>query len=596
MIQLLSKEVSDKIAAGEVVDRPLSIVKELVENALDAGADSLVVEIRNGGKSYIRVSDNGIGIGPDEVEIAFLRHATSKIRQAEDLNHIRTLGFRGEALSSIAAVTRIELLTKRREDKTGTRLILSGGQIIDQKPVGCPDGTTIVVEDLFYNTPARLKFLKSDAAETGVITDFMSKIALAYDQCQIRFICNGNTLFTTMGKGNRLQNILTVYDRTIQDHLLPVESEGEDYTLRGYVSKPSFTKTSRKYQIHFVNGRVITSRLLDQAVEEAYREKMFDGRFPVVFLFLDAEPGKLDVNIHPNKKEIRFEEEDRVRELVAQAIRRGLDRPESVPVIEKKIKQEKTFVFPDPVSVSTPIPEAPIEFRASTPIREEQVDIKNILSTMRREEVQKETWTAKETMELPVMAPAMEELTVLGSVFSSYILASGEQHFYLIDQHAAHERITYEKLLMGSRNGNQAVQHLLVPFIQSLTYGERQHLEDWIRFFSRLGYEAEEFGPNDFRITGVPAFLSLEEARNFLRYLTENIQEDVDLNNPSMQEKIVARACKSSVKAGDSLKREEMDHLIKELFHCENPYSCPHGRPTLIRLSKGEIERMFKRI
>jgi DNA mismatch repair protein MutL len=201
MIQLLSKEVSDKIAAGEVVDRPLSIVKELVENALDAGADSLVVEIRNGGKSYIRVSDNGIGIGPDEVEIAFLRHATSKIRQAEDLNHIRTLGFRGEALSSIAAVTRIELLTKRREDKTGTRLILSGGQIIDQKPVGCPDGTTIVVEDLFYNTPARLKFLKSDAAETGVITDFMSKIALAYDQCQIRFICNGNTLFTPWERG-----------------------------------------------------------------------------------------------------------------------------------------------------------------------------------------------------------------------------------------------------------------------------------------------------------------------------------------------------------------------------------------------------------
>lgn len=594
MIQLLSKEVSDKIAAGEVVDRPLSIVKELVENALDAGADSLVVEIRNGGKSYIRVSDNGWGISSDEVEIAFLRHATSKIQQAEDLNHIRTLGFRGEALSSIAAVTRIELLTKRREDKTGTLLRLSGGQIIDRKPVGCPEGTTIVVEDLFYNTPARLKFLKSDAAETSVITDFMSKIALAYDQCQIRFICNGNTLFTTMGKGSRLQNILTVYDRTIQDHLLPVEWEGPDYTLRGYVSKPSFTKTSRKYQIHFVNGRVISSRLLDQAIEDAYREKMFAGRFPVAFLFLDAEPEKLDVNIHPNKKEIRFEEEDLVREFVAQAIRRGLDRPEAVPAIEKKASREKNFVFP----VSTPETPAEknIEIKASTPIREEQVNIKNILSTIRREEDRKETWTVKESTELPVMAPPIEDLTILGSVFSSYILASGNQHFYLIDQHAAHERVTYEKLMIGFRRGDQRIQQLLIPFVQSLTYGERQHLEDWIQFLNRLGYEAEEFGPNDFRITGVPAFLSLEESQDFLRYLTENIQEGADLKNSAIQEKIVARACKSSVKAGDSLKAEEMEHLIKELFLCENPYTCPHGRPTLIRLSKGEIERMFKRI
>ena len=596
MIQVLSKEVSDKIAAGEVVDRPLSIVKELVENALDAGGDSLVVEIRNGGKSYIRVSDNGSGIPAEEVEIAFLRHATSKITQAEDLNHIHTLGFRGEALSSIAAVTRIELLTKRREDKTGTMLRISGGHITDKKSAGCPDGTTIVVEDLFYNTPARLKFLKSDAAETSVITDFMSKIALAYDQCQIRFICNGNTLFTTTGKGSRLQNILTVYDKTIQDHLLPVESEGTNYRLRGFVSKPSFTKTNRKYQIHFVNGRVITSRLLDGAIEEAYRGKMFEGRFPVTFLFLEADPEKLDVNIHPNKKEVRFEEEAQVKEFVAQAIRQRLTTPESVPVIEKKISRDKTFVFPAPVSVSIPNSEDLSELKAPAPIREEQVDIKNILSTIRREEAHQGSSLVKESMDLNVNPAPLEELTVMGSVFSSYILASGEEHFYMIDQHAAHERVTYEKLLHRSHSAHQTIQQLLVPFVLHLSYGERQNMEDWTRFLSRLGYEAVEFGPNDFRITGVPGFLSLEEAREFLHYLTENFQEGTDLGNSSVQEKIVARACKSSVKAGDSLKPQEMEFLIKELFLCENPYTCPHGRPTLIRLSKGEIERMFKRI
>ncbi len=616
MIQILSREVSDKIAAGEVVDRPLSIVKELVENALDAGADSLVVEIRNGGKTYIRVSDNGEGMRPEEAPLAFLRHATSKIRRAEDLERIQTLGFRGEALSSIAAVSRVEMVTRRASEKAGTLLRVAGGQLLDQRSAGCPEGTTLVVEDLFYNTPARLKFMKSDGAETAVITEFMSRIALAYHQCRIRFINNGNVLFSTPGDGDRFRNILTIYDKAVQDQLLPVNVQDAGYQLSGYISKPSFTKASRKHQIYFVNGRSIVSRVLDKAVDEAYREKMFEGRFPLAFLFLEADPEKLDVNIHPNKKEIRFEEEQQVCAFVARAVRQALDTLNAAPGIPAGRPRPK-------VSDG------------------EQVDIKKILSNIREAEAQEAALRVREREELfhdgtaepaanrepgdhpdgdpstvfavdtagpegnePSDAPVPpvargaegEEIIPLGAVFSSYLLASDGQHFYMIDQHAAHERITYERLIRRKNSEPIAVQQLLTPMILGLSYGERVQMEDWTRFLVELGYEAEEFGPRDLRVTGVPGFLSLQEARDFLHLLVENAHENADLANPAMRERLVARACKSSVKAGDALRPEEMKRLILDLFRCENPYSCPHGRPTLIRMSKQEIERMFKRV
>ncbi|MDO4552385.1 MAG: DNA mismatch repair endonuclease MutL, partial [Bacillota bacterium] len=332
----LAKEIADKIAAGEVVERPLSVVKELVENAVDAGASSIVVEIRNGGKTYIRVTDDGFGIPADELETAFLRHATSKIRSAEDLERIQTLGFRGEALASIAAVSRVEVVTKTADARLGMRVKFEGSQLTEKGEVGCPDGSTFVVTDLFYNTPARLKFMKKEAAESSLIIDFISKMALAYPHIRFRMINGDSVLFSTNGKGNLYQNILTIFSRDLADHLLSAEAEKEGMTLQAWLSPPENSRSNRKYQIFFVNGRWVNSRLLEAAVKDAYAEKMPEGRHPVAFLFLEMDPARLDVNIHPNKKEVRFDHEGEVRVFISEALRRALHSQNAVGQLKGK--------------------------------------------------------------------------------------------------------------------------------------------------------------------------------------------------------------------------------------------------------------------
>ncbi|MEG0157378.1 MAG: DNA mismatch repair endonuclease MutL, partial [Anaerovoracaceae bacterium] len=324
MIKILDKSVADKIAAGEVVDRPSSIVKELVENAIDAGATSIIAEIKNGGKSYIRITDNGSGIPQEETELAFHRHATSKITQAEDLDALETLGFRGEALASIAAVSRTELITKTKTSKTGTRLYISGGEITDKSSIGAEEGTTLIVRDLFYNVPARLKFMKSDSTESGLILNFMSQIALAYPQIKIRMISNNNILFNTNGKGDRLHTIATLSGKSQSQHLIPIFGQKDYLTLTGYVSGPGESKSNRKSQVFFVNGRVIHSKVLEKGIAHAYRDKLFEGRHPIVYLFLEVSGSTVDVNIHPNKKEIRFFNEDFVRDFLCETIRAAL--------------------------------------------------------------------------------------------------------------------------------------------------------------------------------------------------------------------------------------------------------------------------------
>lgn len=636
MIKVLEKNIADKIAAGEVVERPVSIVKELVENAIDSGADSIVCEIKHGGKSYLRVTDNGCGIPKDEAETAFLRHATSKINTVRDLDAIDTLGFRGEALASIAAVTHTEFVTKTKDAKMGVKLLIHGSEVISNIGTGCPDGTTIIVTDLFYNTPARRKFLKSDSAESGQIIDFMSQIALAYPKIKFRFINNGNIVFSTMGKGDLLNTILAVYKLSEYRDLVPLEYEFGGNRVYGYISGPGLSRSNRKSQIFFVNGRVVGSKIIEKGINEGYRERLFEGRFPVAFLFIETDPAKLDVNIHPNKKEVRFDNESEIVNLVAEGVREALGTKEAVVQVKNIFKDAE--------------PEKPAP--------QEQVDIKQILSTRRTSDVVKEpepvysapkasvtpavsgigtetplfeksvpkVGTETDVMEktvptslpdentkqnagpMPSAKPALsiekpaaqpfdfEELTLTGSIFGTYITAVDGKNFYLIDQHAAHERIFYEKLVGEYLADEKLKQPILTPILIEVPLTVKENEYDWLDSLEEMGFAIEEFGQNSYVIREIPTFMTLSEAEEFAKEYIDSIHEGTNLNNTVVINKLITKSCKSAVKAHDYLTIEESRALMAQLKTCRNPFSCPHGRPTFIKLSQYEIEKMFKRV
>lgn len=621
----LPKNVADKIAAGEVVDRPLSIVKELVENSIDAGAKSIIVEIKNGGKSYIRVTDNGSGIEKQDVDLAFKRHATSKIKNASDLDHISSLGFRGEALASIAAVSRVELITKTAGDKSGIRIRIEGGEVLEKEDTGCPEGTTILIEDLFFNTPARLKFMKPDATESTLIIDFISKMTLAYPQLKIRLINNGNILFSTAGKGDIYSNILTIYSKEIGDKLIHLQAEQEQMTLEAFVSAPNNSKTNRKSQIFFVNGRYINSKIMDHAVADAYLEKLFEGRYPIAFLFLQIPPEKLDVNIHPNKKEVRFENERLIRDFITDAIRKSLQSKEAIP----EIKEKNLFQFRSSDPIKKDFSESqnsaePNERENKKPITEEQVDIKKLLFEQRQQEQDQEQAAVAEIQrsrqveetedvyqpdhkvieigEASDTKPRvkaefdMRELSVTGSIFGTYITAVDENSFYLIDQHAAHERIFYEQLLAQYQKQDKVQQLILTPIVVNVTHAIKNDTGGMMDFLGNLGFQIEEFGPTAYIVKAIPVFMDLEGAKDFIDYLLDNISEEADLENQKKISAIITNACKKAVKAHDVLDRQEIDRLMADLAKTKNPYSCPHGRPTFIKLAKYELEKMFKRV
>lgn len=620
MIRVLEKQVADKIAAGEVIERPVSIVKELTENAVDAGASSITIEIKNGGKSYIRVTDDGCGIPAAEAETAFLRHATSKISTAKDLDAIHSLGFRGEALASIAAVTHTELITKTRAEKVGTRLLIHGGEVLAKEGTGCPDGTTMVVTDLFYNTPARRKFLKSDGAESGQIIDFVSQIALAYPGIRFRFINNGRHLFSTSGKGDLHAAILSVYQLAEYRDLVAVEYEEDGTSVRGFISRPSLTRTTRKNQIFFVNGRVVASKVIEKGVSEGYRERLFEGRHPVAFLFIETDPARLDVNIHPNKREVRFDDEKAITEIVAKGVRLALGTRAAVTEVK---------------NVFTAAPEKPAETTApgeavkKTIIKpaEEQVDIKQILATKQRPApkseqalkpepqaaapaVREETapYTAEQdvkasTAKAPVFieSPGQKpfdfaELKITGVVFDTYITAVDRGNFYLIDQHAAHERVFYEKLVGEYLAEEKLRQPILTPIMVEVPLDVKENEYDWMDSLTDMGFAIEPFGMNSYVIREIPTFMSLSEAEDFVNVFVENVSAGTQLSNTVVINKLITKSCKSAVKAHDRLSTAELQALMDQLAACKNPFSCPHGRPTFIRLSQYQIEKMFKRV
>lgn len=611
MIKILDKQVADKIAAGEVIERPVSIIKELIENSLDAGADSIVVEIKKGGKKYIRVTDNGCGIASDEAETAFLRHATSKISSASDLDSINTLGFRGEALASICAVTRTELLTKKSGEKTGTRLVIHGGEIISHQATGCPDGTTMIVTDLFYNTPARLKFMKSDSAETSLITDMVSRIALAYKDVSFRLINNGNILFSTKGDGNRLENIARIFSSIDTRDLVPLEHESENMRITGFISTPAMSRTTRSGQIFFVNGRSVISKVMERGVSQGYRERLFEGRYPVALLFLEVKAEDLDVNIHPNKKEVRFNNEKETELFITEAVKKALSLQSAVtrgasifrfsPETEEQWENEKNSGEKYGCDSE--------EFQAAPHVSEdrnplckdnsgEQINIKTIIPAVSDDiAVELPTEEKEISLDAPSVKPFdFDDITIKGIIFDTYIVAEGDGYFYLIDQHAAHERIFYEKLVKEYLSDEKLRQPILMPLMIETDISAAGKEAFWLPLLSDMGFSIENFGGSSYRITEIPTFMELSEAEKFVYDFIDGAEKKIDRNNSVIIDKLITRSCKSAVKAHDRLSAEEAAALLNDLKKCTNPFSCPHGRPTFVRLSLYEIERMFRRV
>lgn len=606
MIKILEKQVADKIAAGEVIERPLSIVKELIENSIDSGATSIVCEIKNGGKALIRVTDNGSGIEKDQVETAFLRHATSKITQVKDLDSLDTLGFRGEALASIAAVSRVQLLTKVASEKTGTELLIHGGQVISNKPTGSPDGTTMVVSDMFYNTPARLKFLKNDGAEGSAVIEFMSQIALAFCHIKFRVINNGKIVFSTIGDGNRLNTIASIYPNIDIKNLVPIYNEEDGYKVEGFISTPAMSKPTRNSQVFFVNGRVIESKVIEKGLVNGYRERLFEGRHPVAFIFLQTPPSSLDVNIHPNKRQVRFNNEQKIIELIQNTVIMGLGTKESVVRAENifKLREPKktTTIDPKPTQEQIHIYNSKvlnIENKKPRELETEKkddktIDIKTLLSTKQQEPLTIEEEMIK--IDSPINKPfEFDTLKYLGTIFDTYILATDENCFYMFDQHACHERIHYEKFVSQYNQEEKLRQPIMFPFVISTSF-DTSIDDNWVNALTKMGFAIEEFGFNSFRIPEIPTFMTIKEAENFVSDFVDNIKDDNQLTNTVVIDKLIMKSCKASIKANDKLTMEEIKALMDQLSKCQNPFSCPHGRPTFIKMTKYEIERTFKRV
>lgn len=649
MIHILEKQVADRIAAGEVVDRPRSVVKELVENAIDAGASEIGVAIEGGGKRLIRVTDNGSGMERQDVEKAFLRHATSKITAVKDLFSLYTLGFRGEALASIGAVSKVELITHTAEEKTGVQAHFQGGRMIEKSSVGAPTGTTLIVRDLFYNTPAREKFLKSEGTEAGLIIDLLQRMALTRPDIRFSLESNGKSILQTGGGGNLKETIAGVYKEREYFSLLPLTGAAKGLQVSGFLSPPALSKSNRRSEFFFVNGRVVDSRILRQGLEAGYRERLFPGRYPVAFVFFEIDGHLLDVNVHPNKKEVRFGNPVAVAGLLEESVRISLagasamdhtgketftgasaeNLRENRAGYENGTKRQNAGVSANVLPEDTKnragggdavqsLTYGADESRVNCdtqgaaghshpgiqPVRE-QLEIRDLLAKKRQAEEKKtqESIPAKgqpSSYGFDVQRPEAEPfnfdaLLPGNAIFNTYITATDGDAFYLIDQHAAHERINYERFVQSYLTAEKNEQVLLVPLTIDVPLRMADGETTWKEDLSRMGFDLEAFGENTFLVRAVPDFLTLTEAEDFLKSFIDSVSAEEKTGTPGI-DRLILRACKASIKAHDLTSQEERRALLKELKSCRNPFSCPHGRPTFVRFPLREIEKMFKRI
>ncbi len=647
-IALLSQETIDKIAAGEVIERPSSVVKELVENAIDAGSTAITVEIKEGGISFIRITDNGSGIESSEVPLAFLRHSTSKIRSAEDLLCVHSLGFRGEALSSIAAIARVELITKTADALTGTRYLIEGSKEISQEEIGAPDGTTFLVRDLFYNTPARRKFLKTAQTEGTYISDMLEKLALSHPDISFKYINNNQTRLHTSGNGNRKDLIYHIYGREIASSLLEVNFKCDYFALTGFIGKPSINRGNRNYENYFINGRYIKSTLLSKAIEEAYKSFLMQHQYPFTVLYFTFEGETLDVNVHPTKMELRFGNNQEIYKELCDALYAVLSHRElipEVPVTEEK-KQKIEHVYKDPIpepfekrrineirsaataAVKEPVTSYgnPTQPKASMPVIK-QPDVtpashpgviavtpnpkfeQPVNKTAEPEKTVTEQPVAQQQMQNPTQVTlesissdfltrdAKKKHRIIGQLFKTYWLIEYEDKLYIIDQHAAHEKVLFERTMARLNQKEYTSQTISPPIVLSLDAKEQEMLERYLPQIQKLGYEIENFGGREYMISAVPDNLFHIDMKDLFIEMLDDFSDISGRATPDLiLEKVATMSCKAAVKGNDALSLPEIDALIEELLTLENPFNCPHGRPTIISMSKYEIEKKFKRI
>lgn len=665
-IQVLDQVTIDKIAAGEVIERPASVVKELVENAIDAGASSITVEIEDGGISLIRITDDGSGIFREDIQNAFLRHSTSKIQCVEDLSGIASLGFRGEALSSIAAVAKVELITKPREETFGVRYVIEGGKEVSFEDAGAADGTIFVVRQLFYNMPARRKFLKTAMTEAGHVQDLLMRLALSHPEVGIRFLNNGQEKLRSSGSGKLEEVIYQVYGRDVASNLLKLDFEQSQIRICGYIGKPMIARGNRNFETFFVNGRYVKSAMISKALEDAYKDFSMQHKFPFAVLSFSVDGEQVDVNVHPTKMELRFQKQQDVYNAVFEGIHRTLLEPEMIPQVP----------VPEPAGQNTEKPEdektseSPFLLKPKKAAVEEEIQDEDYFIRKMRERVMAEHGVSKlaerpaesaeklaersahnttkeklskeqnkdETAALPfpeviqenknyhtsaqtaeqasVVQKALQakqldlfeekflkrdiraEYKLIGQVFETYWLVQFQENLYIIDQHAAHERVLYERTLKEMKNRDYTSQYLSPPIILSLSMQEAQLLQGYMDRFLRIGFEIEHFGGKEYAVRAVPANLFGIAKKELLLEMLDSLSDGLNTSmTPDLvDEKVASLSCKAAVKGNSRLSAREVDTLIGELLLLENPYHCPHGRPTIISMSKRELEKKFKRI
>ncbi len=683
MIKLLDKTTIDKIAAGEVIERPSSVVKELLENSIDAQATSITVEIKEGGTSFIRVTDNGSGIPKDEVRTAYMRHATSKIETAEDLYGVMSLGFRGEALSTIAAVSQTEMITKTAYDLTGIKYVIHGGEEIEYTEVGVPDGTTIVVRNLFYNTPARKKFLKTPMTEGSYIQDLVQKLAMSHPEISFRLINNGQTKIETPGNGKIKDTIYQLFGRDITSNLIEIIHSQNDINITGYIGKPFISRGNRGLENYFINNRYIKSSVINRAIEEGYKTFVMQHKFPFTVLYIELPAEKCDVNVHPTKMEFKYHNERELFEVITKAIRDVLTHKEIIPKSDyntstQSAKNNNTTNNKDTLPKVRPAePYEKTRLSTNKPVssysssynilealkksdeKEDNVALKlteetkdqikvELSSQKRSEPLQKQEVSNKYSPKEPIGTysaagkknpvytdysdPDNAALNILndkdvtyktekenqqtslfdddfltekarithrliGQLFDTYWLIEYNKNLYIMDQHAAHEKVKYEELLKSMNDKEVFSQQIMPPMVVTVSYAERQAILEHFDLFFKVGFEIEEFGGNEFKINAVPSNIyGLHGRTMFLEFVGSLINNSGYVSNDIFVKKLSTMACKAAIKGNTQISFQEANQLIEQLLKLDNPYTCPHGRPTIISISEKELEKKFKRV
>ena len=643
MISVLDKNTIDKIAAGEVVERPSSIVKELVENAIDSGALAISIEIKDGGTSLIRVTDNGGGISKEEMRTAFLRHATSKIRRANDLFNIHTLGFRGEALSSISSIAKCEIISKPSTQLTGVRYVIEGGAEVSFEDVGAPVGTTLLIRDIFFNTPVRRKFLKSTSTETAYISELVEKFMLSKLDVSIRYIVNNQTKLQSSGNGDLKEVIYQIYGREVHKALIEVDYSEDDISIKGFIAKPEISRANKSQLIYFVNGRYVRDKHIIKAIEDAYADRMMQHKYPFAVLMIEINTQSVDVNVHPSKMEIRFSDEAYIYEKVKKAIEVSLKKADMIRQAgideEKKAAIKRNFErLPEPFeknkltlltesdkNITTAnlsdkkeeflkdLPSIDLSLKPDKVLPELKVD--TIISTFDKADLEREyKQNNREVIyENKVNEDKLQELAVkqlefldkkaskkrkiVGQIFDTYWIVEFDKSMYIIDQHAAHEKVLYERFLKQFEKEELSSQLISPTTVISLSSTEADAVEKHLPSLKKLGFEIEHFGGREYSISAIPNILPSVNKEVWLgELISELLEVDSVKNTESILEKIASMSCKAAIKGNQKISFEEAKILIDELLELENPYNCPHGRPTVIKMTKTEIEKKFKRI